>query len=90
MCNQCFQQLVKRFAEFVQAKVGESSGLPAHEVSLDEYLITFNCETYNLEADPKERSYVQEIVSSIVYVFLFFVFFYVYIYVEDKSYISLS
>ncbi|KAK3854884.1 hypothetical protein Pcinc_038682 [Petrolisthes cinctipes] len=61
VCNQCFQTLVKRFAEFVQAKVGESCGLPAHEVNLDDYLITFNSETYNLEADPLERSYMQEV-----------------------------
>ncbi|KAK4290375.1 hypothetical protein Pmani_036718 [Petrolisthes manimaculis] len=61
VCNQCFQTLVKRFAEFVQAKVGESCGLPAHEVNLDDYLITFNSETYNLEADPMERSYTQEV-----------------------------
>lgn len=49
---------------FVKRKVGESCGLEAEAVDLSEYLFTFNTETMNLEADPKQQSYIHEFVST--------------------------
>ena len=64
MCKSCFEQLRDQFEVFVKRKVGESCGLEAEAVDLSEYLFTFNTETMNLEADPKQQSYIHEFVST--------------------------
>nr|XP_045595466.1 uncharacterized protein LOC123756393 [Procambarus clarkii] len=60
VCRHCFVRLAKQFEKFVKTKVGESCGMTPISVDLSEYLITFNKETMNIEADPKQHSYVLE------------------------------
>ncbi|XP_047476340.1 uncharacterized protein LOC125030365 [Penaeus chinensis] len=52
VCKYCFGRLGKHFESFVKSKVGESSGIPAKDVKLKDYTITFNPDTMNIEADP--------------------------------------
>lgn len=52
VCKYCFGRLGKQFESFVKSKVGESSGIPAKDVKLKDYIITFNPDTMNIEADP--------------------------------------
>lgn len=63
VCAQCFTLLGDQFELFIKKKVGESCGLEADAVDLSEYLFTFNPTTMNLEADPKQQSYIHEFVS---------------------------
>lgn len=70
VCRHCFVRLGNQFEKFVKTKVGESCGLAAKAVDLSEYTISFNSSTMNIEADPKQHSYVQEFVSTVLFLCL--------------------
>ncbi|XP_050691484.1 uncharacterized protein LOC126983056 [Eriocheir sinensis] len=60
VCQQCFKLLGDQFELFVKRKVGESCGLETQAVDLSKYSFTFNPTTMNLEAEPKQQSYLHE------------------------------
>lgn len=62
VCQQCFKLLGDQFELFVKRKVGESCGLESSAVHLSKYSFTFNPTTMNLEAEPKQQSYIHEFV----------------------------
>nr|XP_053640794.1 uncharacterized protein LOC128694648 [Cherax quadricarinatus]XP_053640795.1 uncharacterized protein LOC128694648 [Cherax quadricarinatus]XP_053640796.1 uncharacterized protein LOC128694648 [Cherax quadricarinatus]XP_053640797.1 uncharacterized protein LOC128694648 [Cherax quadricarinatus] len=60
VCKHCCVRLAKQFEKFVKTKIGESCGMLPKEVDLSEYLITFNRNTMNIEADPKQLAELRE------------------------------
>ncbi|KAK7086527.1 hypothetical protein SK128_012508 [Halocaridina rubra] len=54
VCRHCFINLSKEFDIFVRTKIGESVDIPPSDVEVNEFYVTFNQATMNIEADPVE------------------------------------
>ncbi|XP_064107342.1 uncharacterized protein LOC135216159 [Macrobrachium nipponense] len=64
VCEGCFSNLTKQFEEFVRVKIGESCDMIPSQVVITDYVVTFNQETMNIEADPVDLTPEEEVEES--------------------------